>query len=145
MDYLYLKDGRLRVWETFRGVTPQELFKYWTEPAKLRLWWPPEAAVDPVPGGGYRYTFPEPGHTLAGTFSEVVPGRRLAFSRRWEHEPGSPERLMVVDLERRDEDSLLTVTDGPYGSGEAEVRERQEHLEGWQRLLGRLHTATRRP
>lgn len=141
MDYLYLKDGRLRVWETFRDTTPQELFTYWTEPAKLRLWWSEEAASEAVPGR--RSVLPGLEHTLAGTFSEVVPGQRLAFS--WEHEPGTPARLVVVDFERREEDTLLTVTHGPYGSGEAEARERQEQLKSWQQLLGRLRAARRQP
>lgn len=144
MDHLYTADGRLRVWATFRNITPQELFSYWTEPDRLRLWWPEDAATEPVPGGRYRYAFPEPGHTLAGTFAEVVPGQRLAFSWGWEHEAGSPERQVVVDFEPRDEDTLLTVTHGPYGENEAEA-ERQEHLEGWQHFLGRLEAARRQP
>jgi len=143
MDYLYLKDGRLRVWETFRRITPHELFEYWTEPAKLQLWWPEEAVTEPVPGGRYRYAFPALGHTLTGTFSEVIPGQRLAFSWRWEHEPTTPERHVVVDFERRDEDTLLTITQGPYGGGKAEERERQGHLEGWQHPLGRLEALVR--
>lgn len=141
MDHLYLKDGRLRVWETFRHITPHELFGYWTEPAKLQLWWPEEATTEPAPGGRYRYAFPGPGHTLTGTFSEVIPGERLAFSWRWEHEPGVPERHVVVDFEPRDENTLLTVTHGFYGAGEAEEREGQ--LEGWQHFLGRLERLVR--
>lgn len=134
MDHVQTADGRLRVWETYRRVTPGELYRYWTEPAKLKVWWPPVAAVDPTVGGHYSFGFPEVGKTLSGTFSEVVPGKRLAFSWRWQDEPGVPEQHVTVDFEPRDDNTLLTVTHSSYG-GETE---RQEHLEGWQHFLGRL-------
>lgn len=142
MDYIYTRDGRLRAWETFRRVTPQELYSYWTDPAKLKMWWPDEVTIDAVPGGHYSYTFTQPGQTLTGVFSEVLPGRRLAFSWEWAHEPGSA-RQVVVDFEKRDADTLLTVTHGTYGGSEAEAREREEHLEGWQHSLGRLKRVIR--
>ncbi len=134
MDHVQTGDGRLRVWETFRRVTPDELYRYWTEPAKLELWWPPVAAVDPTVGGRYEFSFPESGKTLSGTFSEVVPGKRLAFSWNQQDEPGTLERHVTVDFEVRDRNTLLTVTH----SGAAADAERQGHLEGWQHFLGRL-------
>ena len=137
MDSLITADGRVRVWRTFQDVSPDALYSYWTEPAKLTQWWPNEATLDAVPEGAYRYVFS--GGTLAGSFSEAEEGRRLAFSWRWEHEPGTPEQQVVVDFERRDDDTLLTVTQGPYGRG-AEAEERGRQLESWQYLLKRLNT-----
>ncbi len=141
LDSVQTSDGRLRVWDTFRDVTPGELFSYWIEPEKLKTWWPNEVTVDPVPGGRYCYEFAA-GHILTGTFSDVEPGRRLAFSWRWEHETDREQRV-VVDFERRDADTLLTVTQGPYTVGKA-GRERQAQLDDWTHLLGRLKTAVRR-
>ena len=142
LEHLQTADGRLRVWNTFRDVTPGELFSYWVEPAKLTQWWPNEVTTDPVPGGRYRYGFVKSGYTLTGTFTEVEPGKRLAFSWRYEHGAGK-EQQVVADFERRDADTLLTVTQGPYGSGPAGERERQERLDGWTYFLGRLKTAVR--
>ena len=101
LDSVQTSDGRLRVWDTFRDVTPGELFSYWIEPEKLKTWWPNEVTVDPVPRGRYRYEFAA-GHTLTGTFSDVEPGKRLAFSWRWEHETGREQRVVVdFDAETR--------------------------------------------
>lgn len=134
MDHVLTRDGRLRVWTTLRGVSPEQVYSYWTDPTKLRQWWPPEAALEPTPGGTYIFGFPQAGHTLTGSFSEAVPGKRLAFSWQWQHEPDVPEQQVVVDFERRDDDTLLTVTHGPAGTDE----ERQGQLEGWEHFLGRL-------
>ena len=144
MDHVQTADGRLRVWETCRRVTPDELYRYWTEPAKLKTWWPDEVTIDPTVGGRYRFGFSQLEQHLTGTFAEVVPGKRLAFGWNWEHEPGTPERHVVVDFEPRDKDTLLTVTHGTYGGGEAEADERQGHLEGWRHFLGRLESHIRK-
>ena len=139
LESVQTSDGRLRVWDTYKNVTPSELFSYWIEPDKLKTWWPNETTVDPVPGGSYRYEFAT-GQTLTGSFTEVDPGKRLAFGWRWEHEAGR-EQHVVADFESRDADTLLTLTQGPYGSGEAGKRERQEQLESWTYFLGRLKWA----
>lgn len=138
MDHLTTRDGRLRVWETFR-TSPEDLFGYWTEPGKLQLWWPQEATLDPVPGGSYR--FAQDDRALSGTFTEVSPGERLAFS--WRTAPDGPERQVVVDFEPRNRDTLLTVTHGVYGTGEAEARAQEVELERWQHFLGRLERLVR--
>ncbi len=141
MDHVTTADGRLRVWETFRDTTPETLFGYWTEPYKLKVWWPSEVEVEPVSGGHYRYSFSQVGHTLTGTFSEVKPGQRLAFSWHWEHEPGVQQ--VVVDFEPRDKDTLLTVTHGPFGADEAGKSLRQDQLEGWTHFIEKLKAAVR--
>lgn len=132
MEHVVTRDGRLRVWTTLKGVAPGEVYSYWTEPGKLTQWWPQEARLEARPGGTYTFGFPEAGHTLEGLFSEAVPGERLAFSWRWQHEPLA-ERQVVVDLERRDEDTLLTVTHSA-----SDDEEREAYLGGWERFLGRL-------
>lgn len=134
MDHVVTADGRLRVWETFRRVKPPELYSFWTDPDKLTRWWPSEASVDAEPGGGYRYTL-EDGEVLSGLLSDVEPGRRLAFSLQRD----GLEQRVVVDLEPKGADTLLTVTHGPFGG----KTEREAQLETWTRLLKRLKTATR--
>lgn len=134
MDHVVTADGRLRVWETFRRVKPGELYAYLTDPAKLTLWWPNEAQVDATPGGSYRFAVA--GGEISGTFAEAEPGRRLAFSYRAQ---GGAESQVVVDLEPRDADTLLTVTQGPFGS----EAERRAQLDEWTRLFKRLKGAAR--
>jgi uncharacterized protein YndB with AHSA1/START domain len=139
VEHVQTRDGRLRVWTTLRGVAPDVVFSYWTDAPKLTQWWPQEATLEAVPGGHYTFAFPKVGHTLGGTFSEVVPGKRLAFSWNWHHEPDTGQHV-VVDFEKRDEDTLLTLTHGP-----ANPEEQQGHLEGWEHFLGRLKDLLKRP
>ena len=143
LEHLHTADGRLRVWDTFRDVTPDELFSYWTEPDKLKRWWPNETEINPVPGGHYRYEFAKSRtRPDRAPFLKCNPVNALAFSWRWAHEAG--EQNVVVDFERRDKDTLLTVTQSSYGAGEAAERERQQQLDGWSYFLGRLKTVVRR-
>lgn len=134
MDHVVTADGRLRVWETFRRVEPDELYTYLTDPAKLTRWWPDEAQTDATPGGDYRYTVAA--GEVSGTFSEAEPGERLAFSYR--AQDGAESRV-VIDLEPRGADTLLTVTQGLFGDD----AERGAQLDEWTRLLRRLKAATR--
>ena len=138
MDSVVTADGRLRVWETFRRVKPLELYSYLTDPAKLTQWWPSEAQVDAIPGGSFRYTVTDEVATgeVSGTFAEAEPGKRLAFSLRAQ---GGAESQVVIDLEPRDADTLLTVTHGPFG----DKAERQRQLDEWTRLLKKLKAVTR--
>lgn len=134
MDSVVTADGRLRVWETFRRVSAPQLYAYLTDPAKLTQWWPSEAQVDAAPGGSFRYTVTS--GEVSGTFSEAEPGKRLAFSLR---EQGGAESRVVMDLEPRDADTLLTITHGPFG----DKAERQRQLDEWTRLLKRLKAVAR--
>ena len=134
MDYVVTADGRLRVWETFRRVGAPQLYAYLTDPAKLTQWWPSEAQVNAAPGGSFRYTVGD--GEVSGTFAEAEPGKRLAFLLR---EQGGVESQVVMDLETRDADTLLTVTHGPFG----DKAERQRQLDRWTRLLKRLQGAAR--
>ncbi len=138
MDYVVTADGRLRVWETFRRVDAPQLYAYLTDPAKLTQWWPSEAQVDAAPGGSFRYTVADgvASGEVSGTFAEAEPGKRLAFSLR---EQGGVESRVVIDLEPRDADTLLTITHGPF----EDKAERQRQLGEWTRLLKRLKGAAR--
>lgn len=134
MDYVITADGRLRMWETFRRVGALELYTYLTDPAKLTQWWPSEAQANAVPGGTFRYAVAN--GEASGTFAEAEPGKRLAFSYRTQ---GDAESQVVIDLEPKDADTLLTVTQGPFG----DEAERQRRLDEWPRLFKRLKGVAR--
>ena len=134
MDSVVTADGRLRVWEIFRKVEALELYAYLTDPAKLTQWWPSEADVNATPGGRFRYTVGD--GEMSGTLAEAEPGKRLAFSLR---EQGGIESQVVMDLEPKGTDTLLTVTHGPFG----DKAERQKQLDEWTRLLKRLKAVAR--
>ena len=117
MDHVITRDGRLRLWTTLRRVTPSDVYAYWTEGSKLEQWWPEPRGFTP---------------------GDSEPGRRLAFDLTAPSPFG--EGQGVVDFERRDEDTLLTVTHGPIAEGTEE-----KLLESWTRLLDRLKGALENP
>lgn len=77
-------------------AAPREvLFRAWTDPRELARWWGPvgwavlECTVDLRPGGRWRTRLARPERppvAVGGTYLEVVPPERLAFT--WEPEDG---------------------------------------------------------
>jgi uncharacterized protein YndB with AHSA1/START domain len=128
---------RIRVSLTVRSRSPQAVFRDWTDPDRLRRWWPPVARLEPRVGGTYEFEWPGMGWKLTGRFVRFDPGRGLSFSWRWDHEPAVSK---VVDVAFRavDGGTELTVEHGPYGSEARDAELRQEHLDGWIHFLGRL-------
>jgi uncharacterized protein (TIGR03086 family) len=107
-----------------------ETFALITEPDRLRRWQAVTARVDLRAGGNYRWTI-IPGHSAAGTFIEVEPGRHVVFIWGWEG---------------IDEVSTVTITLEPSAGGtmvrlvhEGLTAEQEtSHAEGWNHYLGRL-------
>jgi uncharacterized protein YndB with AHSA1/START domain len=117
------------------------LFAYWTRPDLLRQWWPPQAEVEPRADGAYHYWWPERGDHLRGAFAAFEPGRKLAFTWRWDHEPlEAPTHTVTITFtpdSRDDECVALTLRHEPYGKTPEEQDARRGHLEGWTFFLGK--------
>lgn len=118
----------------FIPVDPDTAFALITEPERLRRWQTVAARVDLRVGGDYRWTI-TPGHSAAGTFTEIEPGKRVVFTWGWEG-PAAPDA----------DASTVTITLEP-GEGGTTVRLVHEglsgesaagHSEGWTHYLGRL-------
>jgi uncharacterized protein YndB with AHSA1/START domain len=133
---------KLIVTSFYPGASPALLFKYWTQPELLRQWWPPEADVDARPGGQYHLSWPSMEWNLRGTYTAFEPGRTLAFTWQWDHEPHTPGREVTVTFEPvGDVGTQLTVTHGAYTVSTKDQEERSGHLDGWIYFLTRLHDA----
>jgi uncharacterized protein YndB with AHSA1/START domain len=132
--------GKLVVLAEFPGTPPVTLFEYWTKPDLLTQWWPQQASVDPGRGGAYEMSWPQMGWVLQGHFLEYEPGRRLAFTWQWAHEPDAQTRQVYVDFDPADDGNgtHLRVTHGTYMDTDQDRHEREEHLEGWTHFLTRL-------
>ena len=121
----------------FLPVSPDEAFALVTQPERLRRWQTVSAHVDLRAGGAFRWTV-VPGHTAAGTFREVEPGRRVVFGWGWEDSAD-----LMPDA------STVTVTVEPEGSGARVTLEHDgltdeqatSHAEGWTHYLERLEAA----
>ncbi len=76
-------------------VSADEAFSLITEPDRLRRWQTVCARIDLRAGGEYRWTV-VPGHTAAGTVTEVVPGQRIVLDWAWEAEADHPGTSTVT-------------------------------------------------
>lgn len=83
-------------------VPPEKVWEAWTRPEAIKRWWgsgePVSVAqLDVRTGGRFRIVFGD--HEVQGTYKDVVPNRRLAFTCTW---PGStPARSSLVALSLR--------------------------------------------
>ena len=113
------------------------VFAFLTDPEKILSWMGAEATTEAQPGGLYLVKGVGAGTRVArGTFREVVPVHRLAYSFGWDGDeevpPGSS--LVEIDLVDRDGGTLLRMTH----SGLPNAVQCANHSTGWAHYLGRL-------
>jgi uncharacterized protein YndB with AHSA1/START domain len=95
------------------SARPQTVWRYWTEPDRMRDWWAAEAEVDPRPGGICWVDLAD-GGTIRGEYVELVPYERIAFTFGWEESrvtdeipPGST--LVEVTFVEDGGDTVMTL------------------------------------
>jgi uncharacterized protein YndB with AHSA1/START domain len=121
--------------ETHLPAPPAAVFALLTDPEKILRWMGTEAQVEPQPGGLYLVNVT--GARFArGSFREVVPVHRLAYSFGWDGSevvpPGSS--LVEIDLIEQPDGTLLRFTH----SGLPNAEQCAGHAEGWAHYLDRL-------
>jgi uncharacterized protein YndB with AHSA1/START domain len=113
------------------------VFAFFTDPERLIRWIGVSAELEPQPGG-IMLVDVHPGFVARGTFKEVVPVSRLAYTWGWEGgtrvPPGSS--LIEIDLTPKNGSTLVRFTHS--GLPPEEI---QPHAEGWTHYLGRLAIA----
>lgn len=124
----------------FPQFTPEQLFSHWIQPDLLRQWWPPQAEIEAQSDGHYHLMWPSMNWHLRGTYSTFEPGKTLAFTWAWDHEPNRPARTVEVQLQPQGDGTRLTLTHGTYTDSPEDQNERQGHIEGWQHFLGQLQS-----
>jgi uncharacterized protein YndB with AHSA1/START domain len=117
------------------AASPETVFAYFTDPARMVQWMGTEATLDPRPGGVCRIN-PSGHAAMLGAFVEVDPPRRIVFTWGWEAETFStpPQSTLVeVSLTPEDEDTVVRL---------AHRRLRPQavgfHRCGWEHYLPRL-------
>ena len=92
----------------FYAVAPDKVWRAWTEPDALRIWfgqvdaadW--KAELDVRVGGRYHLVMREPAgayYSVRGVYHEVSPHRRLVFTWEQRDSPFNGESLVTVDLQ----------------------------------------------
>jgi uncharacterized protein YndB with AHSA1/START domain len=138
-----MTDNRtLRIERTYRAPA-EAVFEAWTSEDVLRRWWhtedgyqTSEAEVDLRVGGAVRVVMRDPRTDAeyggGGTYTEVEPPTRLAFTWTWDDD--SRRTLIEIDFSETDGITKVTFTHSGLWDEEA-VR---SHEDGWNKLFDRL-------
>lgn len=127
-DVAILREARI-------AAPPASIFALLTDPEKILAWMGTEAHLEPEPGGLFMVNIT--GVRFArGSFREVVPVHRLAYSFGWDGSDVVPpsSTLVEIDLIEEDAGTLVRLTH----TGLPNEQERANHGEGWAHYLGRL-------
>jgi uncharacterized protein YndB with AHSA1/START domain len=121
--------------ETHIPAPPAAVFALLTDPDKILRWMGTEAQIAAHPGGLYLVNVTG-ARCARGTFREVVPVHRLAYSFGWDDSeevpPGSS--LVEIDLLEQPDGTLLRMTH----TGLPTAEQCANHADGWVHYLGRL-------
>jgi len=132
----------LRMERVFRAPA-EAVFEAWTSEDVLRRWWhtepgweTSEAEVDLRVGGTVRVAMRDPEKDVeyggGGTYTEVEPSTRLAFTWTWDGD--TRQTLIEIDFEESDGVTTVRFTHSGLWDEEA-VR---SHEDGWRKLFDHL-------
>ena len=89
--------------EVWIDAPPASVYGYFTEAEKLVQWMGVTAAIEPVPGGAFRFAA-NAEDVMSGRFVELVPTRRIVFTWGWEGgkylPPGASRVEITLSAER---------------------------------------------
>lgn len=126
--------------ETQIAAPRATVFAFLTDPEKILSWMGTDAVMEPHPGGLYLVKGIGGRDNVArGSFREVVPVHRLAYSFGWDGSTDVPpgSSLIEIDLIDRDGGTLLRMTH----SGLPNEVQAASHDKGWAHYLGRMGIA----
>ena len=125
----------------------EQVFRAWTEPARLIRWWGPRGftvpqwQMDVREGGAWRTTMRSPDgkdHIVSGVYREITPPARLVFTWGWEADGvRGHETVVTIEFLERDGGTELRLTQERFESQEL----RDRHQQGWSSSLDCLEEA----
>jgi uncharacterized protein YndB with AHSA1/START domain len=135
-------DRTLRIERTYEAPI-EAVFDAWTSEEVLRRWWhterdweTSEAEVDLRVGGAVRVVMRDPDRDVeaggGGTYTEVDPPTRLAFTWIWDGDT----RRMLIEIDFEEADGVTTVRFTHSGLWDEEAV--RDHEDGWTKMFGIL-------
>ncbi|MBM3504897.1 MAG: SRPBCC domain-containing protein [Alphaproteobacteria bacterium] len=122
----------------------ERVFRAWTVPAEVMAWWgpggftAPSAEIDLRVGGRYRFAMqPAEGKVfyITGTYLEIAPPERLAFTWQWEGTGNDgPESAVTIEFHARGGETDLVLIHEKLWSQEAA----DNHRWGWNSSFEKL-------
>jgi uncharacterized protein YndB with AHSA1/START domain len=118
------------------AASPEIVFPYFTDPELMLRWIGDRVDLDARPGGRFALDFS--GVSARGSFVEVEPPHRVAFTWGIPDDPEMPSGSSTVEvvLVAAGGDTIVNLTH----RGLPDDRQ-PSHLEGWERCLGELVAA----
>ena len=125
--------------EIFIAASPETVFKYFVERAFMARWFGKQHTLDPRPGGIFRVEV-SAGNFVRGTFTEVRPHRRIAFTWGWEGRDDLPpgRSLVEIELVPKDGGTLLRLRHSGLPIMAETPFTPEEHRKRWTKYLARL-------
>ena len=133
-----MADGFVVRTETQVAAPAATVFAFLIDPDKLLRWMGNSATMEAHPGGLYLLQKVAGRNTARGTFKEVVPVHRLAYTFGWDENPAVPpgSSLVEIDLVEQSGGTLVRMTH----SGLPTEEDRANHEKGWKHYFERLGT-----
>ena len=129
----------------FFKVPRNRVYQAWTDPAQLRQWFGPEnvrtrdLVAETRVGGKFRWDLTDPEGeemTVFGEYRELVPGRKIVFTWKFEGDEDWKDHTSIVTVELSDRDggTELRLIHEQLPSEQS----RDGHNEGWNSSLDKL-------
>jgi len=118
-------------------ASPETVFQYFTDPARMVRWKGRAATLDPRPGGVYRVEINDEA-IARGEYVELDPPRRVVVTWGWEGGQDVPPGSSTVefDLEPDGDGTIVRLTHRGLPPDSVEI-----HGQGWANYLPRLAVA----
>jgi uncharacterized protein YndB with AHSA1/START domain len=143
MDLARLNDRKSLTITRLYPVTPEKVWRAWTDPQALRQWFRPNASfsvpvveTDVRAGGRFRILMKDAKgeeFDLTGVYREVVPARKLVMTWGWKNQPGQ-DSLVTVILRPSNQGTQLELRHDQY----VDMENQPTHEQGWNGALDEL-------
>lgn len=134
-----MSNAREIVETVFVAASPETVWTFWVDPARMAEWWGP-AELEPTPGGVCRVTMSS-GQVMEGTYLLLEPYERLMFSFGWSRtsdDHGVPPNSTTVEVTLARRPGGTQVTIRHRGLPESAL---PLHQSGWSHFAGELGRA----
>jgi uncharacterized protein YndB with AHSA1/START domain len=126
-------------------AAPRErVFRAWTDARELALWFHPTTdhttvitRLDLKVGGNYSVEMHHKSgtvHKLSGTYQQIKPPEKLAFTWRWSTDPPGQETLVCLDFLEQVDGTEVVLSHGHF----PDAGTRDLHNQGWNGCLDQL-------
>jgi len=131
---LQLKDDALSYEHVF-SASVETVYQHFTDISLASQWMSPgnvqvkNLMMEPVAGGNFRLEMENPDgeiFTSCGTYSEVIPNKRLAYTWQWQHDE-NPVTYVEIDFIEVKEGCLMKFRHYGFMTSQAV----EAHTEGW--------------